>query len=111
MMNEHPSILMELNAALTATPPSISQTPKVSSFTPWPISSMTGLLEMTMSSVACVFICLLIVFSGSHVVDRQRINTSLVSGGGRVRSVSYTTLPHTKDQSKKQGPAYRHKTA
>jgi len=67
MTNEHPSILTELNAALTATPPSISQTPEVSSFTPRPISSMTGLLEMMMSSVACVFVCLLIVFSGSHI--------------------------------------------
>src|SRR6266436_513886 len=25
--------------------------------------------------------------------------------GGRVRSASYTILPHTEDQSKKQGPA------
>ena len=64
MMNKHPPISIELNAALIATPPSISQAPEVSSFTPWPIFSMMALSEMMMSSVACVFIHLLIAFSG-----------------------------------------------
>src|SRR5260221_10766005 len=83
MMNEHPLILTELNTALTATPPSISQTPKVSSFTPWPISPQSTESPASLDRpIGAIFECL--------IGSKRPVYTSQLQYSVKVATSSYT---------------------